>query len=104
MLFEEITNSQCQFTLEPSTHKLMKDVFGNYVVQKMFEFGSNSQRKALFSVIKNHIITLSSDQYGCRVIQKALESLPSNLRDEIVEEIKPDIIRCVEDANGNHVI
>jgi pumilio RNA-binding family len=21
-----------------------------------------------------------------------------------VEEIKPDIIRCVEDANGNHVI
>jgi Pumilio-family RNA binding repeat len=55
-------------------------------------------------VIKHHIITLSSDQYGCRVIQKALETLPSNLRDEIVEEIKPDIIRCVEDANGNHVI
>jgi len=39
----------------------MKDVFGNYVVQKMFEFGSNSQRKSLFYVIKNHIIILSSD-------------------------------------------
>jgi hypothetical protein len=39
----------------------MKDVFGNYVVQKMFEFGTNNQRKALFNDIKLNIIYLSSD-------------------------------------------
>jgi hypothetical protein len=33
-----------------------------------------------------------------------LETLSTALRDEIVDEIRPDIIRCVEDSNGNHVI
>ena len=56
---------------------LMKDVFGNYVVQKMFEFGSPNHRKLLFNDLKGFIFTLSCDQYGCRVVQKALEVLPS---------------------------
>jgi hypothetical protein len=30
---------------EKYSHMLMKDVFGNYVIQKMFEFGSLNQRK-----------------------------------------------------------
>ena len=68
--------NHCQVTGEYSSHKLMKDVFGNYVVQKMFEFGTLNQRKALFNDLKGAIMNLSCDQYGCRVIQKALEVLP----------------------------
>lgn len=32
--------------------KLMNDVFGNYVVQKMFEYGTLNQRRALFNDLK----------------------------------------------------
>jgi len=39
----------------------MNDVFGNYVVQKMFEFGNLNQRKSLFSNLKGLMIVLSCD-------------------------------------------
>lgn len=70
----------------------------------MFEFGTPNQRKALFIDLKHSILELSCDQYGCRVIQKALEVLPSSLQDDLVDEIRVDILNCVEDANGNHVV
>jgi hypothetical protein len=50
------------------------------------------------------MLDLSCNQYGCRVVQKALEVLPTSLQDELVEEIRPEILRCVEDSNGNHVV
>ncbi len=57
------------------SQKLIKDVFGNYVVQKMFEYGSLPQRKDLFREVKGQILPYSIDQFGCRVIQKAFEVL-----------------------------
>ncbi|KAH7986017.1 hypothetical protein HPB52_025257 [Rhipicephalus sanguineus] len=47
-----------------AAYNLMTDVFGNYVIQKFFEFGSAEQKQAL-----------ALKMYGCRVIQKALESI-----------------------------
>lgn len=49
-------------------------------------------------------MNLSFDQYGCRVIQKALEVLPSKEQDILVLEVRPQVMQCVEDSNGNHVI
>lgn len=48
----------------------MTDVFGNYVIQKLFEHGSQAQKKILANQMKGHIITLSTQMYGCRVVQK----------------------------------
>jgi len=39
----------------------MKDVFGNYVVQKMFEFGSPKQRKDLYGDICHYVLELACD-------------------------------------------
>lgn len=50
--------------------QLMIDVFGNYVIQKFFEHGNQSQKKVLASQMKNHIQALSVSMYGCRVVQK----------------------------------
>jgi len=66
LLFDEVLEEH---------QKLMKDVFGNYVIQKMFEYGNASQRQSLFLELKGKVYNLSQDQYGCRVIQKALEVL-----------------------------
>jgi len=50
--------------------QLMQDVFGNYVVQKLFEYGSQPQRALLAATMKGRVLQLSLDMYGCRVVQK----------------------------------
>jgi hypothetical protein len=59
----------------PSSHSLMTDVFGNYVIQKFFEFGSHEHKLAFAQKLKGHVLSLALQMYGCRVIQKALESV-----------------------------
>lgn len=54
----------------------MKDVFGNYVVQKIFEHGTQPQKQLLADQMKETLVTLSLDPYGCRVVQK-VRPLPS---------------------------
>lgn len=83
---------------------LMTDVFGNYVVQKLFEFGSLEQRNLLVSVMEGHMLPLSLQMYGCRVVQKAIECITVEQQAAFVHEIEADVMRCVKDANGNHVI
>jgi len=49
---------------------LMKDLFGNYVVQKMFEHGDQSQKRMMVNKMKGHVLDLTTQVYGCRVVQK----------------------------------
>ncbi len=42
--------------------------------------------------------------YGCRVVQKALEYIPLDQQKLLVSELKDNIIECINDQNGNHVI
>lgn len=82
----------------------MTDVFGNYVIQKFFEFGSNEQKQTLAQRLRGHVLPLALQMYGCRVIQKALETIPSDLQVEIVKELDGHVVKCVKDQNGNHVV
>eukprot|EP01060_Flectonema_neradi_P005944 TRINITY_DN13989_c1_g1_i1.p1 TRINITY_DN13989_c1_g1~~TRINITY_DN13989_c1_g1_i1.p1 ORF type:complete len:656 (+),score=158.14 TRINITY_DN13989_c1_g1_i1:141-2108(+) len=95
MIFDEIL---------PSALPLMTDVFGNYVIQKLLEFGDDHHRLTLCQVIKGHVIELTLQTYGCRVIQKALDLVPVNIQMEIINEVKGKVPKCVVDQNGNHVI
>lgn len=54
---------------------LMTDVFGNYVAQKMFEYGTAAQRTQMVESMEGQVLELSLHMYGCRVVQKALESV-----------------------------
>ena len=64
----------------PASYSLITDVFGNYVIQKFFEFGTLDQKATLVERLHGHVPALSLHTYGCRVIQKAIESVPSNLQ------------------------
>jgi len=48
----------------------MIDVFGNYVIQKFFEHGTPEQKRILGDKLVGHVLELSLQMYGCRVIQK----------------------------------
>ena len=56
--------------IEPMAIQLMKDVFGNYVIQKFFKHGNRLQKKALAGQMKGKVVDLSMQMYACRVVQK----------------------------------
>eukprot|EP00124_Ichthyophonus_hoferi_P000411 Ihof_evm4s15 gene=Ihof_evmTU4s15 len=91
----------------PDALELMADVFGNYVIQKFFDYGTADQKLVLAQTVEGHLLQLSLQMYSCRVIQKALESVPPEHKDlqvRLVKELDGNVIRCVKDQNGNHVI
>lgn len=49
---------------------LMVDVFGNYVVQQLFEHGTMVQKRLLAAKMKGYVAQLSSQLYGCRCVQE----------------------------------
>jgi len=62
----------------------MVDVFGNYVIQKFLEFGSQEHKQVLAQRVRGHVLPLALHMYGCRVIQKALECIPLEMQVRIL--------------------
>ncbi|KAH7926329.1 ARM repeat-containing protein [Leucogyrophana mollusca] len=87
-----------------NTLQLIQDVFGNYVIQKLFEHGTQVQKTVLANTMEGHILPLSLQMYGCRVVQKAVEFILPEQQATFVKELDPHVLKCVKDANGNHVI
>ena len=72
----------------PTAQSLMTDVFGNYVLQKLFEYGTPDQCEALALLLKGQSVTLAMQMYGCRVVQKALEYVSTPRLIELVAEFE----------------
>lgn len=90
--------------LVPSARSLMTDVFGNYVIQKMFEHGTDDQRAVLASQMEGQILALSLGTYGCRVVQKALDHISPSQQIRFAQELSGNVLQCVQDQNANHVV
>ena len=59
--------------VEGKALKLMRDVFGNYVVQKLLEHSTWQGKPKLAEKLKGQVLSLSMQMYGCRVVQTALQ-------------------------------
>ncbi|KAJ3829016.1 armadillo-type protein [Lentinula raphanica] len=84
--------------------QLTQDVFGNYVIQKLFEHGTQVHKTGLAAELEGHYFALSKQMYGCRVVQKAIEYILPEQQASIVRELEPHVMECIQDGNGNHVI
>lgn len=84
--------------------RLMTDVFGNYVVQKLLDHGGANAVKLIAAELEGRMLVLSLHMYGCRVVQKALEVLEPGARSVLVRELDGHVLKCIRDQNGNHVI
>ena len=84
---------------------LMKDPFGNYLIQKLVERCTDNQlRKVVLSISKEPLL-ICRDLHGTRSIQKIVEVLRISphktlLAEYLVREFVP--LTC--EINGNHVI
>ena len=54
--------------------------------------------------LRSNVQPLALQMYGCRVIQKALESIPLEQQKLIISELEGNVLKCVKDQNGNHVV
>jgi len=88
----------------PAIHRLRNDVFGNYVVQKLLEFGSPKMKVDIRDTLQGEMLHLSLQMYGCRVVQKALETLEEDDLPHLLREFHHNVLSCIHDQNGNHVI
>jgi hypothetical protein len=85
LIFDEIV---------PSAHGLMTDVFGNYVLQKLFEYGTTEQCDGLAMLLTGQAAQLSMQMYGCRVVQKALEYVGTQRLISLVAEFENPQVHC----------
>ncbi|KAJ3452427.1 pumilio 2 [Anaeramoeba flamelloides] len=67
-------------------------------------FGSPEQITRLMNILFGHILELSLDIYGCRVVQKAFEVADLDSKKKMVHELQGNVLQLVYDQNGNHVI
>ena len=71
----------------------MTDVFGNYVIQKFFEYGTPQQKEKLAGQMKGNVLKLSLQMYGCRVVQKALEHVHIDQQSILIRELDGNILK-----------
>ncbi|KAK6971805.1 armadillo-type protein [Favolaschia claudopus] len=91
--------------IHTNTSRLMQDVFGNYVIQTLFEHGTQRQKTILANIIEKDILHLSCSLYGCRAEGKfAIDMILPEQQVSFVRELEPYIMKCINDTNGNHVI
>ena len=83
------------------------DQFGNYLIQKFFEYLNTKELSQFLSYINSSFANIGINQYGTRVIQKLMDYI-NNTEQELYETfvnlIKPNIILFSNDINGCHII
>lgn len=73
---------------------LMINRFGNFLIQRCFEYGTASQVVDLATDMQNKVCQLSTDPFGCHVIQKAIDCVNLEIKAMIIEEM----LACVKET------
>ncbi|TPX31405.1 hypothetical protein SmJEL517_g05241 [Synchytrium microbalum] len=69
--------------------KLMRNRFGNFLMQRCLEYGTQQQVRLIGETIRGNVLSLSCDRFGCHVVQKALDTVPETLKQALVNELLP---------------
>ncbi|KAH9484270.1 Pumilio domain-containing protein C6G9.14 [Psilocybe cubensis] len=105
---ETITDEQKQRAFEEihpkHTEELIQNVFGNYVIQKFLDHGMMGQKDAIADVVIRRALDFSIHIYGCRVVQKLIDYVPESGHKIIIQLLEKDILTCIKNPHGNHVI
>ena len=58
---------------------LANDPFGNYLVQKLLQYGVTEQRTKLIAIAAEELLAIALNVHGTRVVQKMVERPPTPL-------------------------
>ncbi|KAI8347773.1 armadillo-type protein [Mortierella sp. GBAus27b] len=85
------------------TYPLMCNRFGNFLIQRCFEFGTPQQIERLAYAMRGNILTLACDPFGCHVVQKALDTVEEDYKARIVTEMFRRIPETIVHRYACHV-
>lgn len=79
--------------------------FGNYLIQKIIVYLSETQKAEILSLIEPYFFIISVNFYGTRVIQKFIEAIQTErLMTNLIRIIKNSFTALISDVNGSHII
>ncbi|KAK7002003.1 armadillo-type protein [Favolaschia claudopus] len=87
-----------------STLQLIQDIYGNHVIQKLFEYGTQNQTDAMLGMMEKHVFQLACHSYASFVVRKAVACGSPAQQSRIITHLKPHIMACVRHAIGHEVI
>ena len=91
--------------LIPNIITIMKDPFGNYLVQKLYPYLSQEDINIILEKISNDIFDLGSNMHATRCIQNIINHLSNkDLVNKFLNLIKPHIISLLKDMHGVHIV
>ncbi|KAL1922837.1 uncharacterized protein VTP21DRAFT_9213 [Calcarisporiella thermophila] len=82
---------------------LMTNRFGNFLVQRCFEFGNEQQVHAVANSMRGNILSLACDPFGCHVVQKALDNVDEATKTSMVTEMFRKIPETITHKYASHV-
>ncbi len=89
----------------PYSLPLMKDPFGNYLIQKLITNLDETQLLSFIQIISKEILDIGCNPHGTRVVQHMIGFLKTkNLRDCFLRMISPYIINLLKELNGTHIV
>ena len=85
--------------------QIITDPFGNYLIQKLFDYMSEEQICQFIALIQIDIYKICINSYGTRVIQKIIDYLHTELLlKTFLNLIKPIVKQIILDINGSHIL
>ncbi|XP_023337579.1 pumilio homolog 2 [Eurytemora carolleeae] len=91
--------------VESGLKGLMLDVFGNYVVQKLLEFGADEIKQEIQAKrLDDKLVECMKEQHGNHVIQKCVEKVEESVLENIITKSTGKIIDISCDPYGCRVI
>lgn len=87
--------------------QMSKNVFGNYVTQKLIEVANDDALHRISEIIRKNMKVLSMNSYGCRVVQKYFEII--DFEEEEMSELvqlffSTELEELIGNTSSNHVI
>ncbi|KAF2601310.1 hypothetical protein F2Q70_00026663 [Brassica cretica] len=73
-------------------------------IRKSFRIGIQKKKAANFGQVLPHAYKLMTDVFGNYVIPKVLHIIKPDQRVRLASELDGQVLRCVRNQNGNHVI
>jgi Pumilio-family RNA binding repeat len=90
-------------TIVHHSHPLMVNRFGNFLIQRCFEYGTKDQIDGIANSILGSVVNLSMDMFGCHVIQKAFDCVDEEYKVCMVKELLCRIPETVNHRFACHV-
>ena len=89
----------------PYVLPLVKDPFGNYLIQKLCYTLTPEQILQLLKILSTNILDIGANSHGTRVIQHIINFLKTpELIQYFITIIQPYVIQLLKELNGTHII